>query len=151
MMYRVAKFGMLVSTAALLAAAGSASAFAALPSAFGPEVKIGEPRNGFVGSMDVAPYHGKAGDSFTVTGTKLPPNQEFQLVWSTVDGRWKVDGENYKGREYQPASYQMARIKTDAAGKFTAKFVTPRTSDSATTSCCSRAIAWSTRLPIPST
>ncbi len=125
MMYRVARFGILVSTAALFAAAGSVSAFAALPSAFGPEVKLGEPGNGFVGAMDVAPYHGKAGDPFTVTGSKLPPNQEFQLVWQTVNGRWKVNGEHYNGREYVPAVYQMARIKTDAAGKFTAQFTTP--------------------------
>lgn len=125
MTYRIAKFGIVLSTAALLSTVGSLSAIAALPSAFGPEVKLGEPRNGFVGSMDVAPYHGRAGDSFTVTGIKLVPNQEYQLLWSTVNGRWKVDGENYKGREYIPASYQMARIKTDASGKFTAKFTTP--------------------------
>ena len=125
MMRRVAKFAFIISAAGLLAAATCASAFAALPSAFGPEVKLGEPANGFVGSMDVAPYHGKAGDPFTVTGTKLPPNQEFQLVWQTVNGRWKLNAEHYNGREYIPAVYQMTRIKTDAAGKFTAKFVTP--------------------------
>lgn len=121
----VNKAGLLIGTGAFLFAAATMPAAAALPSAFGPELKLGEARDGYLGALDVAPYHGKAGDPFTVTGEKLPPNQEFQLVWRTVNGRWKVEGPSFKGREYVPANYQMARVRTDAAGKFSAKFVTP--------------------------
>ncbi len=106
-------------------------AFAAAPSvaapvsSFGPEVKAGEPRDGFLGKLDVAPSHGKAGDPFTVSGANLPPNQEFQLVWRTVNGRWNVTEAQYKGREFVPIAYQMAKVKSDAAGKFKSSFTTP--------------------------
>src|SRR5690349_666595 len=100
-------------------------AFAAPVSIFGPEVKAGEPRDGYVGKLDVAPSHGKAGDPFTVTGANLPPNQEFQLVWRTVNGRWNVTESQYKGREFVTVAYQMAKVKTDGAGKFKSSFTTP--------------------------
>src|SRR5438105_1872696 len=101
------------------------AAFAAPASAFGPEVKIAEAKDGFAGKLDVVPSHGKAGDPFTVTGSNLPPNQEFQIIWRTVNGRWKVTEAQYKGREFVPVAYQMASVKTDATGKFKTGFSTP--------------------------
>ena len=99
---------------------------AAVPaSAFGPQVRVGEPRNGYVGTLDVAPLNGKAGTPFTVKGEKLPPNQEFQLIWRTVNGRWKVTESEYKGREFIPVAYQMGKVKSDASGRLTANFTTP--------------------------
>ena len=101
------------------------SASAAPPSAFGPQVKLGEAKGGFVGAIDILPDHGKAGTPFTVKGEKLPPNQEFQLIWRTVNGRWKVTETEYKGREFIPADFQMAKVKSDAKGAFSATFTTP--------------------------
>src|SRR5438270_11285335 len=92
------------------------SAFAGPPSAFGPAVKVGEARDGFLGKLDVAPSHGKAGEPFTVSGVNLPPNQEFQLVWRSVTGAWKVTEAQYKGREFVTVAYQMAKSKTEATG-----------------------------------
>src|SRR5712671_3438895 len=61
------------------------SAFAAiaapLPSQLGPEVALTRPRDGYVGRLDVAPLNGPAGTTVTVTADRLPPAQEFQLVW----------------------------------------------------------------------
>jgi hypothetical protein len=109
-----------------LALVSQAKPTAAAPaSAFGPPAQLYEPRDGFVGRLDVVPDHGKAGTPFTVVGERLPPNQEFQLIWRTVDGHWKVTESEYKGREYIPVSYQMAKVKSDAAGKITATFTTP--------------------------
>jgi len=78
-------FGLASALLALTLVCGQ-PASAALPSAFGPKVQLGQARDGYVGGLDVAPLHGKAGDSFTVKGDKLPPNQELQLIWRTVDG-----------------------------------------------------------------
>jgi hypothetical protein len=104
----------------------SAEPSAAAPSsAFGPEVKLGEGKGGYVGAIDIVPAHGKAGTPFTVKGDKLPPNQEFQLIWTTVNGRWKTTETEYKGREFTPASYQMGKVKSDAQGRFSATFTTP--------------------------
>src|SRR5258705_11224272 len=100
-------------------------AAAAAASAFGPEVKVGEGKGGYVGALEIMPEHGKAGTPFTIKGEKLPPNQEFQLIWRTVNGRWKVTETEYKGREFVPADYLMAKVKSDAQGRFTASFTTP--------------------------
>ena len=55
--------------------------------ALGPEVALSTPRDGYVGRLDVTPLHGPVGTQVTVTGDKLPANQEFQLVWRTVKGK----------------------------------------------------------------
>src|ERR1700722_12829359 len=101
------------------------SAAAPLASALGPEVVLAEPQDGFVGSLNVTPENGPAGTPLTVTAEKLPPNQEFQLVWRTVKGSWKVADAEYHGRDYQPVAYEIAKVKSDQAGRLTAKFVTP--------------------------
>src|SRR6185295_14716684 len=89
------------------------------------KVDVRQARDGYVGMLDVMPLHGKAGESFTVKGEKLPPNQEFQLVWETVDGNWKVTETEYQGREFTPVAYEMAKVKSDAQGRINASFTTP--------------------------
>src|ERR1700692_4045948 len=101
------------------------AATAPLASSFGPEVVLAEPQDGFVGSLNVVPENGPAGTPLTVTAEKLPPNQEFQLVWRTVKGSWKVANAEYHGRDYLPVAYEIAKVKSDATGRLTAKFVTP--------------------------
>ena len=114
-----------LAVCAFFALALMSPAMAAPPSAFGPKVQVGAPRGGYVGKLDIAPLHGKAGTPFTVTGSGLPANQEFQLVWRTVEGKWNVDGPYYKGREYVPVDYEIAKVKSDAAGRITARLETP--------------------------
>jgi hypothetical protein len=101
------------------------SVAAPVASALGPEIAIAEPRDGFVGRLDVAPENGAAGTPLTVTAQRLPPNEEFQLVWRTVIGKWKVDNAEYHGREYEPVAYQIAKVKSDRDGKLTYKFEAP--------------------------
>jgi hypothetical protein len=101
------------------------SAVAAPASAFGREVQVREARDGYVGTLDVVPVHGKIGERFTVKAQDLPPNQEFQLVWVTVNGRWKVTESEYKGREFIPVAYEMGKLRSDAQGRLTATFTTP--------------------------
>jgi hypothetical protein len=103
----------------------TAPSLAAPASAFGAAVKIGEVKGGYIGALDVVPLHGKAGDAFTIKGDKLPPNQDFQLIWRTVNGRWNTTETEYKGREFIPADYMMANVKSDAQGRFSATFTTP--------------------------
>src|SRR5947199_10548120 len=70
-----------------------------LPAALGPEVSLSEPSGGYVGRMQVAPEHGPAGTALTVTASGLPPEQDFELVWQTVTGSWKVSNAEYHGRD----------------------------------------------------
>ena len=93
--------------------------------ALGPEVAIGEPSGGYVGRLIVAPEHGPTGTPVTVTAEGLPAGEEFQLVWRTVDGAWKIADAEYRGREYRAVAYEIAKAKTDQAGRLSAKFLVP--------------------------
>jgi hypothetical protein len=104
---------------------GGEAAAAAPASALGPVAVEAEPSGGYVGRLDVAPDHGPVGTLLTVTAQGLPAGQEFDLVWRTVKGIWKVSDAEYHGREYQPVGYEIAKVKSDAAGRLTATFTTP--------------------------
>jgi hypothetical protein len=111
---------------ALFALAISSPSVAAAPaSALGPEVKVGAGTGSYVGVLDVVPAHGKVGAPFILKGEKFPPNTEVQVVWKTMNGRWKTTETQYQGREYTPVAYQMGKVKTDASGRINATFTTP--------------------------
>jgi len=111
-----AAHGILFALVLLLPAAASAQ--------FGPEVPFARPQ-GFVGRMALSPEHGPSGTPVRVAAEGLPADTEFQLVWRTVKGGWKVAGGECHGREYQPVAYQIATVRTDMAGKLTAVFRVP--------------------------
>ena len=75
--------------------------------------------------MDVSPEHGPAGTPVTVTAEGLPPGEEFQIVWVTYNGEWKVGNAEYHGREFTEAAYEVAKVKADPAGRLSAKFIAP--------------------------
>ena len=119
------RFARSVSVLLLLSLVPSPAAAARLVAALGPEVVIGEPSGGYVGRLIVAPEHGPTGTPLTVTAEGLPPGEEFQLVWRTVDGAWKVADAEYHGREYRAVAYEIAKLKTDQTGRLNAQFVAP--------------------------
>jgi hypothetical protein len=90
----------------------------------GPEVPFAMPQ-GFVGRMTVSPEHGLPGAPVRVAAEGLPADTEFQLVWRTVKGSWKVANGEYHGREYEPVAYEIATVRSDAVGKLTALFTVP--------------------------
>ena len=78
----------------------ASEALGASASGFGAEVEVGRPQGGYVGTMRVAPLHGETGEPFTITAEGLPPHEDFQLVWRTVNGHWNVTDWEYNGREF---------------------------------------------------
>jgi hypothetical protein len=107
-----------------LASAASA-AVAPLAAQFGPAVTVGEPAGGYVGRLSVTPDHGPVGTPVTLTGQGLPPGQEVELLWRTVEGSWKVGNGEYHGRDFAPIAYRIATVKSDASGAVTATFTAP--------------------------
>ena len=101
------------------------SAAAAPLTALGPEVAVGKPSNGYVGRLDVMPEHAPAGAPVTLKAEGLPPGQEFQFVWVTVNGEWKVANAEYHGREFTPVAYEITKAKSDAAGRLSVTFTAP--------------------------
>src|SRR5438270_156428 len=102
---------------ALLAPAASAAQL-------GPDAPLATP-HGFVGRMTVSPERRPPGTPVRVTAEGLPADTDFQLVWRTVKGRWKVAQAEYHGREYTPAAFEIATVRTDAAGRLAATFTVP--------------------------
>jgi hypothetical protein len=111
--------------AALLLASPVDTAAAKRAAELGPEVPLTEPSGGYAGQLKVAPGHGPAGTPLTVTGEGFPAGQEFELVWRTVKGRWKVTIGEYHGREYTPVAYRIATVRSNAAGRISASFAAP--------------------------
>lgn len=97
---------------------------AAAVAQLGPEAPLATP-HGFVGRMTVSPEHGPPGTPVRVMAEELPADTDFQLVWRTVKGAWKVTGAEYHGREYQPAAFELATVRTDASGRLSATFTVP--------------------------
>ena len=105
----------------------ASSAVFAAPRAvdLGPEVVLGEPSGGYVGRLNVTPSNGPVGTPVSVSGEGFPPEQEVQLVWTSVKGNWKVTIAEYFGREFKPVAYQIAKLKTDKNGRIAARFEAP--------------------------
>jgi hypothetical protein len=91
---------------------------------FGPEVTVGEPK-GYVGRLTLSPTHGPVGTPVSVSGENFPPEQEVQLVWTTVKGSWRVTVAEYLGRQFTPVAYQIAKLKTGKDGRIAYKFEAP--------------------------
>ena len=49
----------------------------------GPEVALAAPKDGYIGRLEVAPLHGPVGTRVTVSGDKLPANQEYRRDMAT--------------------------------------------------------------------
>src|SRR5262249_57648617 len=81
---------LMLPAAVSLALMSQTPAAAAPAAAFGPQVDIGEPSNGYVGQFDVSPTHAPAGASVALTAAGLPPGQEFQLLARTAPHSCKV-------------------------------------------------------------
>jgi hypothetical protein len=103
----------------------SSQAGAAPAAAIGPQVEVGEPANGYVGRLTMTPAHAPAAAAVTAAATGLPPGQEFQLLWTTAKGAWKVTDYEYKGREFTPVAYEIARTKSDESGRLAVTFTAP--------------------------
>jgi hypothetical protein len=108
--------GVLVAVALLASAATAAQ--------LGREAPLATPQ-GYVGRMAVSPEHGPPGTPVKVTAEGLPGDTEFQLVWRTVKGSWEVAQGEYDGREYAPAAFELATVRSDAAGRLATTFTVP--------------------------
>src|SRR5262249_56845779 len=100
-------------------------AVAAPAAALGPQVEIAEPSNGYVGRLEASPTHAPAGAAVTLSAEGLPPGQDFQLVWTTATGEWKVTEAEYHGRDFAPVAYEIAKATTAQSRLLSVNFLRP--------------------------
>jgi hypothetical protein len=82
----------------------------------------------YVGRVSLEPSRGAAGTEVTITGTGLDAEAELSVRWNTVRGAWVLKGEaneEFHGRAFTPVVVDLATVRTDAAGNFSARFVAP--------------------------
>lgn len=91
----------------------------------GPPAPLAEPSSGYVGRMALSPDSGPGGTSVEMKASSLPPGEEFDLVWRTMHGAWKAENGSYNGRDYKPAAYRIARLRSDERGQINARFTAP--------------------------
>ncbi len=120
---RLSALGGVLLAFSLLSFQGTVAA--PLAAELGPVAPPAAVSGAYVGQLKVMPEHGPVGTPVTVTGEELPAGQEFQLVWATVKGSWKVTTAEYFGREFTPIAYRIASVKSDEAGRIAATFVAP--------------------------
>ncbi len=79
------------------------------------------------GKFAIAPMHGPWGTSVTASASGLKPQTRYDVVWTTVNGAWKLsdDRASYLGRTYNPAEIPLKTVTTDAAGVFSFPFTVP--------------------------
>jgi len=79
----------------------------------------------YVGKVWVTPKQGEPGTVVEVHGTGFPVGAELEILWQRFQGSWKVEGAEFYGREYTQKLEAIAKVRTDAAGEFEAKFTVP--------------------------
>ena len=79
------------------------------------------------GKFAISPQRGPLGTAVTATATGLKPQSKYDVVWTTVNGSWKLneDGTSYLGRQFTPVDVPMQSVTTDAAGAFAITFKVP--------------------------
>jgi hypothetical protein len=79
------------------------------------------------GKFGLAPTHGGWGTNVTATASGLKAQTAYDVIWTTVDGKWALNADKteYKGRTYTPAQKVLKKVTTDTAGGFVTTFQIP--------------------------
>lgn len=79
------------------------------------------------GRFALEPMRGPWGTKVTATASGLKPATQYDLIWTTVEGSWKLsaDRSEYKGREYKSVEKLIHKVTTDGLGGFRVNFTIP--------------------------
>lgn len=79
----------------------------------------------YVGTFSLSPNKGPAGTAVKAIGEGFQPGVAMDISWQSFQGSWKTQNENFLGRDFKDKMEPVARVQTDANGKFEASFTAP--------------------------
>ena len=83
-------------------------------------------QSGPSGTLVVSDDETYVGDTVTLDGRNLPPNEPVNLVWHTAVGHWGIlKGNEVVGPQYQHHTRRIRTLSTDENGAFTEEFEIP--------------------------
>jgi hypothetical protein len=79
------------------------------------------------GRMSLAPDHGPVGPTFTINTVGLQPDVPLNVVWTDVDGLWRLGEDNttYLGRAFTPHDTVLTTITPDDNGTVSVQVTAP--------------------------
>ncbi|MFQ3294630.1 MAG: hypothetical protein ACI8VE_001707, partial [Natrialbaceae archaeon] len=78
------------------------------------------------GDLFVSDQEGYVGDEITLMGRNFPADEQYDLTWHTVDGRWGVlQGYQITGTQYQPREVTIGTVQTNDDGRFDTAWTVP--------------------------
>lgn len=78
------------------------------------------------GILMLSESEGYVGDTITLKGRNLTPDEEYELLWNSVVGRWGVlEANEIVGPQYQPRTDTMLTVTTDDNGRFEVDWEVP--------------------------
>lgn len=79
-------------------------------------------------TLNALPYQIAVGETVEVTGTRYTPGAQVDIIWHSVEGRYKTEGlwlSEFVGQEYAPVNRVIATTVADSAGEIRASFEVP--------------------------
>jgi hypothetical protein len=71
------------------------------------------------GTLVLSDQEGYVGDTITFQGRNLPPDERFEIQWSTSQGTWGVlEANEVVGPQYKPRTETVATVTSDGDGTF---------------------------------
>ncbi|MFC7134849.1 MULTISPECIES: hypothetical protein [Salinibaculum] len=78
------------------------------------------------GDVVLSHSEGYVGDTITVQGRNFPADEEFEVLWHSVDGHWGVlEQHEIVGPQYRHRVDTIAAVETDASGAFDREWTIP--------------------------
>ena len=82
--------------------------------------------SGVSGVLGLSEQKGYVGDTVVLQGRNFPSNQQFDIVWNSVDGDWGVlEANEIIGAQYRPRQELVTSVTTDDDGTFDEEFTIP--------------------------
>lgn len=84
------------------------------------------PSQEYSATLAFTPSHAEVGTTVAVQGTGYPADEEVELVWYTMEGRYELEGgTEFIGQSYEERSDVLTTVRADDAGTIETELEVP--------------------------